>query len=116
MGSSYKSGRSGVTPEQQQTQIERELNPLDHVDNAFTVVASSLGGFFGSPKNANAVKPEEDKSETTDQDDNTFGQSTMPSEANSTVQSGDWFGYMEKVLFPTNEETEQVSSHYSYII
>jgi hypothetical protein len=100
MGSSFKSNRSGATQ-------EKELNLLEHVDNAFNAVASSLGGLFGSPKNnANDNKIEEGKSFATDE--NTMAQSTLPSEA-PTEQSDDWFGYMERVLFPTKEETQKVS-------
>jgi hypothetical protein len=104
-GSSFKSNRSGVTPEQQEE--PRELNLLDHVAG----LAASLGGLFTSPTNAAAAAKEHDDkslSASTDQDDNTYGQSTLPSQDN-TEKSDDWFGYMEKVLFPTQEETEYVS-------
>jgi hypothetical protein len=107
-GGSFKSNRSGVTPEQQQEQA-KELNLLDHVAG----LAASLGGLFSSPTNAAAAAKEHDDksvSASTDQDDNTYGQSTLPSQDN-TEKSDDWFGYMEKVLFPTQEETDYVSSH-----
>lgn len=96
-GSSFKSSRSGATVERQ-----KELSLLQHVDIAMTVVAASLGGLLGSPTKAN-----DEKSFDTDQDDNTNGQSTLLSDAN-TKQSGDWFGYVERVLFPSNE-AENVS-------
>lgn len=91
-GSSFKSSRSGATVER-----EKELSLLQHVDIAMTAVAASLGGLLGSPTKAN-----DEKSFDTDQDDNTNGQSTLLSDAN-TKQSADWFGYVERVLFPSNE-------------
>lgn len=77
---------------------------LDHV----TGLAASLGGLFSSPKNADE-KTIEDKSVSvsTDQDDNTYTQSSLPSQDNNT-SGDDWFGYMEKVLFPTKEEEAYV--------
>lgn len=109
MGSSFKSNRSGITPEQDQ---EKELNLLDHVAG----LAASLGGLFSSPTNAAATKTDDDKSlsASTDQDDNTYGQSTLPSQDN-TAQSDDWFGYMEKVLFPTNDETYVRRSDFLFV-
>lgn len=83
------------------------MNLLDHVAG----LAASLGGLFTSPTNAAAAAKEHDDkslSASTDQDDNTYGQSTLPSQDN-TEKTDDWFGYMEKVLFPTQEETEYVS-------
>lgn len=101
MGSSFKSNRSGITTEQEEP---NELNLLDHVAG----LAASLGGLFASPTNAgDAVKEHDDKS-LSDQDDNTYGQSTLISQDN-TEKSDDWLGYMEKVLFPTQEETGYVS-------
>jgi hypothetical protein len=96
-GSSYKSNRSGVTSEQLE---EKEMNLLDHVAG----LAASLGGLFSSPTNAAARKSDDEKSlsQGTDIDDNTYGHSTLPSQ--TTEKSDDWFGYMEKVLFPTNDE------------
>lgn len=92
MGSSFKSSRSGATVERQ-----KELSLLQHVDIAMTAVAASLGGLLGSP-----TKADDEKSLATDQDDNTNGQSTLFSEGDSK-QSGDWFGYVERVLFPPQE-------------
>jgi hypothetical protein len=91
-GSSFKSSRSGATVERQ-----KELSLLQHVDIAMTAVAASLGGLLGSP-----TKADDEKSLDTDQDDNTNAQSTLLSDTN-TKQSGDWFGYVERVLFPSNE-------------
>ena len=110
MGSSFKSNRSGVTPEQEE---EKELNLLDHVAG----LAASLGGLFTSPTNAAASKTDDDKSlsASTDQDDNTYGQSTLPSQDNTT-QSDDWFGYMEKVLFPTNDEAYVRCPHSLFVL
>lgn len=103
MGSSFKSNRSGFASE---LEDQKELNLLDHVAG----LAASLGGLFASPTNAAASAKEQDEksfSASTDQDD-TIGQSTLPSQDN-TVQSDDWFGYMEKVLFPAPDETGYVS-------
>eukprot|EP00804_Cyclotella_cryptica_P023504 CCRYP_012148-RA/>CCRYP_012148-RA protein AED:0.03 eAED:0.03 QI:1584/1/1/1/0.75/0.6/5/134/1047 len=102
-GSSFKSSRSGVTIEQQ-----KELSLLEHVDIAMTAVAASLGGLLGPPP-----KADDDKSLATEQDDNTNGQSTMLSDVNSK-QSGDWFGYVERVLFPS-KDTETVEGDRSVI-
>eukprot|EP00956_Cyclotella_meneghiniana_P006481 scaffold8496_cov66-Cyclotella_meneghiniana.AAC.23 len=95
LASSFKSNPSAVVSDQEQT---KELNLLDHV----TGLAASLGGLFSSPKNADE-KTIEDKSVSvsTDQDDNTYTQSSLPSQDNNT-SGDDWFGYMEK---PDDEQS-----------
>ena len=104
MASSFKSNHSASVAEQEQEQT-KDLNLIDHV----TGLAASLGGLFSSPKNADEKASEEKSvSVSTDQDDNTYTQSTVPSQENSAHSADDWFGYMEKVLFPANEEEAYV--------
>ena len=97
-GSSYKSGRSAAS--------EPEVSLLEHVDNAMTLMASSLGGLLGVPETkGRAPRPAdqgEDKSVMTE-DDYTYGQSTMPSEytGESNTSDGDWLGYMVSMLSAT---------------
>ena len=111
-GSSYKSGRSAAS--------EPEVSLLEHVDNAMTLMASSLGGLLGVPETkGRAPRPAnqgEDKSVMTE-DDYTYGQSTMPSEytGESNTSDGDWLGYMVSMLSATYRNRRCARTSYSLV-
>lgn len=123
----------------EQKQGDDDWALMDQVDNAVTLVATSLGGLFGiaSPAAASTSAKNgpshdegvgggnrdagsllmEEKSLETEVDNGTHGESTIQSTVQSTQyteQTGnseyDWLGYMRNILFPTEGEAGSVAS------